>query len=362
MRGLLTDVIRLQEIKLYGLRDYLMSRWHTHFSTSRGDQLKIEQRAQRLRAIAGAINVVVGFGSQLWLLTRVFARGSGLGSFVFYRQVIDNYSNAGSSLVRNLHTMQENSLYVNDYFDLMAMQPRLVSGDQALKADPERRHRVPNVASDTPAPRTTFCATYRSWLSRGKIWLWAKWRGQVYSRNCSAFYDPLLVRSHRRPGSTRVDLASWYRRIGALFQDFNRYRSLNAGDNITMGDPGRRQSKRRREMAAHRAGADAFINNFPKAYEQILNRSFENGIEPSGGQWQRIALARAFYRDAAVLILDEPTSAIDAAGEFEIFEQIAITQQHKTTLIISHRFSTVRNAHRISCSRVAHYRAGATTS
>jgi ATP-binding cassette subfamily B protein len=90
-----------------------------------------------------------------------------------------------------------------------------------------------------------------------------------------------------------------------LFQDFNRYRSLNAGDNITMGDPGRRQSKRRREMAAHRAGADAFINNFPKAYEQILNRSFENGIEPSGGQWQRIALARAFYRDAAVLILDE---------------------------------------------------------
>jgi hypothetical protein len=76
LRGLLTDVIRLQEIKLYGLRDYLMSRWHTHFSTSRGDQLKIEQRAQRLRAIAGAINVVVGFGSQLWLLTRVFARGS----------------------------------------------------------------------------------------------------------------------------------------------------------------------------------------------------------------------------------------------------------------------------------------------
>jgi len=70
-------------------------------------------------------------------------------------------------------------------------------------------------------------------------------------------------------------------------------------------------------------------------------------MEPSGGQWQRIALARAFYRNANVLILDEPTSAIDAKGEFEIFERIAATQEHKTTIIISHRFSTVRNAHKI---------------
>jgi ATP-binding cassette, subfamily B, bacterial len=144
-----------------------------------------------------------------------------------------------------------------------------------------------------------------------------------------------------------LDLATWYRQIGALFQDFNRYASLTVGDNIAMGRPDRKRSDGAVETAAGAAGADAFIKHYPAGYEQVLDRSYEDGMEPSGGQWQRIALARAFYRDANILILDEPTSAIDAKGEFEIFRRIAATQKHKTTIIISHRFSTVRNAQKI---------------
>jgi ATP-binding cassette, subfamily B, bacterial len=144
-----------------------------------------------------------------------------------------------------------------------------------------------------------------------------------------------------------LDLMTWYRQIGALFQDFNRYDALSVKDNIVMGRVDAPARKERLEKAAHEAGTDRFIKGYVAGYEQILNRSYKNGIEPSGGQWQRIALARAFYRQAQVLILDEPTSAIDAKGEFEVFRKIAATQKRKTTIIISHRFSTVRNANKI---------------
>jgi ATP-binding cassette subfamily B protein len=99
--------------------------------------------------------------------------------------------------------------------------------------------------------------------------------------------------------------------------------------------------------ASKMAGSDSFITKFKNGYNHILSKWFFDGTEISGGQWQRVALARSFYRDANILILDEPTSAIDPKGEYEVFQTINKTQQRKTTIIISHRFSTVRNADHI---------------
>ncbi|HVQ44662.1 MAG TPA: ABC transporter ATP-binding protein [Candidatus Saccharimonadia bacterium] len=351
LRGLLSNVISLREIKLYGLKNALIKRWEQHYRAAHLAQIGIERRAQKQRAIAGVLDIVVSVGSQAWLLLRVMARGSGLGSFVFYRQVIDNYASAGSSLVRNLHTMQESSLYVNDYFEMMALQPRLPEAAEPVvlePAGPPPRIEFEKVSFRYPGGEHEVLREVSFVLEPGEglAIVGANGAGKTtLIKLLLRLYDPTSGRILVDGQDLRaINAASWYRRIGALFQDFNRYDSLSVRDNIALGRAATKANSAEVRAAAEEAGANGFIEEYPHTYDQILNRSFKNGIEPSGGQWQRIALARAFYRDASILILDEPTSAIDAKGEFEIFEQIAANQREKSTIIISHRFSTVRNA------------------
>lgn len=135
--------------------------------------------------------------------------------------------------------------------------------------------------------------------------------------------------------------------MATLFQDFNHY-PLPVSDNIRVADvktlP---QDDKKLKTAAEFGGFASIVKDYPHGWDTVLDASFKKGIEPSGGQWQRLALARAFYRDARVIILDEPTSAIDAGAEYEIFNSIFEHYQSRTAIIVSHRFSTVRRADRI---------------
>jgi ATP-binding cassette subfamily B protein len=136
------------------------------------------------------------------------------------------------------------------------------------------------------------------------------------------------------------------REIGIIFQDFVRYQ-LTAADNIAVGRIEAREDKERIGQAAARSLADTVIAALPRGYEQIVGRRFANGIELSGGEWQKIALARAYMRDAQVLILDEPTAALDARAEHAVFQRFTELTRGKTAVLISHRFSTVRMADRV---------------
>ena len=354
LRSLLINVVELREIKLYGLGEFLTGRWEKHLRKARTAQLGIERQAQRMRAATGVLSLVVSVGSQAWLLLRVLSRGSGLQAFVFYQQVIENYTSASSGLVRSLHTMQENSLYVNDYFDLLALRPRIAEPERPLElppAGPPPRIEFNHVSFRYPGSEEDVLRDVCLVIEPGEDVAIVGDNGAgktTLIKLLLRLYDPtegaILVDGH---DLRELHLADWYRRIGALFQDFNKYHSLSVKDNVTVGRVEEKPALGEVREAAQLAGADGFIERYPRRYDQILNRSFENGIEPSGGQWQRIALARAFYRNASILILDEPTSAIDAQGEYEIFREIAETQRDKTTIIISHRFSTVRNAQQI---------------
>ncbi len=144
----------------------------------------------------------------------------------------------------------------------------------------------------------------------------------------------------------QLDLPSWYETLGVLFQDFIKY-EYPLKDNIRFGNAKLAQDMAAIVEAAKQAGADSVADQLPDKYNQVLGRTFEGGIDISTGQWQKVALARGFYRDARVLILDEPTAAIDARAESEIFERVERLAENKTVLIISHRFSTVRNADKI---------------
>jgi ATP-binding cassette subfamily B protein len=134
--------------------------------------------------------------------------------------------------------------------------------------------------------------------------------------------------------------------IGVIFQDFVRY-NFTAGDNIAVGRISARDDRQRVERAATRSHADEVIGRLPAGYAQRIGKKFKNGIELSGGEWQKIAIARAYMREAEVLILDEPTAALDARSEFEVFQRFKELSKGKTAVLISHRFSSVRMADRI---------------
>jgi ATP-binding cassette subfamily B protein len=141
-------------------------------------------------------------------------------------------------------------------------------------------------------------------------------------------------------------LEDLHRHIGVIFQDFMRF-EMTARENIAVGRVDQPHQQADIESAAHKSLADSVVAKLAGGYDQILGRRFEGGVELSGGEWQKIALARAYLRDADLLILDEPTAALDARSELEVFERFAELTEGKMALLISHRFSTVRMADRI---------------
>jgi ATP-binding cassette subfamily B protein len=144
----------------------------------------------------------------------------------------------------------------------------------------------------------------------------------------------------------QYSLEDLHRNIGVIFQDFVRF-EMTAKENIAVGRVDRLANQEDLEAAAHKSLADTVIGKLAGGYDQMLGRRFEGGVELSGGEWQKIALARAYLRDAELLILDEPTAALDARSELEVFERFAELTTGKMALLISHRFSTVRMADRI---------------
>jgi ATP-binding cassette subfamily B protein len=141
------------------------------------------------------------------------------------------------------------------------------------------------------------------------------------------------------------DIEDLHSQIGVIFQDFVRY-ELSARQNIAVGRVEMAQDITIRE-AARKSLADQVVGRLPRGYEQLLGRRFEGGVDLSGGEWQKVALARAYLRDAQLLILDEPTASLDARSEYEVFQRFAELTDGKMALLISHRFSTVRMADRI---------------
>jgi ATP-binding cassette subfamily B protein len=142
------------------------------------------------------------------------------------------------------------------------------------------------------------------------------------------------------------DIEDLWKEVGVIFQDFMRY-DMTAAENIAIGRIEELNNPFRIRAAALKSLADEVIHNLPNRYDQVLGCRFEGGLELSGGQWQKIALGRAYLRDAQVLILDEPTAALDARSEHEVFQRFAELTANKMSLLISHRFSTVRMADRI---------------
>jgi len=348
----LEDKHSLQETKVFGTRDYLLNYLKGMHVDFYNRQLKYLKNT-RTKAFLGIVSeVAVAGGVTLWLITKVLNNSLSLANYSFYSGIILQFGSSLSLIAISLNFIYDNNTYMKDLFLLIDIKPRKVNSDKAVAIDKNTKPTIKfvNVSFTYPGSEKPVIKDVSFTINPGDSVALVGENGSgktTLIKLLLRFYDvsngKILVNDINIQD---LDLESYYHHIGVLFQDFNDY-PFSVRDNIALGKVEEFDNTDRVHQAARTANAHSFIKKYPEGYQQILEPGFENGIEPSGGQWQRIALARALFRNADILILDEPTAAVDAKAEYEIFKTLENYSSVKTTVIISHRFSTVRKAKKI---------------
>ena len=341
-----------KELKLFGLKDFLTERF-THLSNQIYDEdVSLATRKLRAGSLLSILGTTGYYGAYVYVIWRTVTGALTLGSLTFLTGAIMQASANIQQIFSTASGIADQALFLTDLVAFLQMQPTIRSKPNALPssaADPARlrisqcflslSRRAAHGAQEFKFPtaaRRTNRADRR------------KRPGQDHHRQA----DHAPLRSDEGQvlldgvDLREYDLESLYREIGVIFQDFMRY-EMTARENIAVGRIEELDNDDLLQHAAHKSMADEVIERLPAGYEQMLGRRFDGGVDLSGGEWQKIALARAYLRDAQLLILDEPTAALDARSEFEVFQRFAELTAGKMALFISHRFSTVRMADRI---------------
>ncbi|MEK7111025.1 MAG: ABC transporter ATP-binding protein [Patescibacteria group bacterium] len=314
---------------------------------------KVYSKTLFIILLSGVIQIVAFAITQAFNLVAVFAGKLAIGQFTLYFQQTLNLAKSAEGVLDNYSSMNMRSKYIDQYFELLEYPNSIVLSSKPIPFPKLSRSPIlefKNVSFKYPESKRFILKNFNLIIGSGEKIALVGENGAGKStliKLILRFYDPtegeILLNG---VNIKEVNLNDWYKQIGALFQDFIKYQ-FTFKENVIYGDVAKRNDLLAIKDAIQKAGADSYLKDLPKGIDQIVGKTFEDGIDLSGGQWQKLALARAFFRDAPILILDEPTSAIDAKAEYEIFQKVGELQKDKTVIIISHRFSTVRNADRI---------------
>lgn len=339
------------EIKLYQLGEMLLGRYRNLF-----DQLYGEDRDLTLRrGLWGYLLSLVSTGAfylaYAWIVLETVLGKISLGDMTMYLTVFRQGQSTFSNALTSIGGMYEDNLYLSNLYDFLEEEVPKSWGKATIGLNSQDGIRFENVSF-------TYPGSSKPALRNISLHLKPREKLAIVGENGSGKTTliKLLTRLYT-PDSGRIfldglDLQEWdvdvlRRRVGVIFQNFVRYQ-FTVGENIGVGDVEHLENKTRWRTAAEKGMSQSFIDQLPQSFQTQLGRWFKGGQELSGGQWQKIALSRAFMRSQAdILVLDEPTSAIDAQAEFEIFNHFRAITQNQMVLLISHRFSTVRMADKI---------------
>ncbi|WP_322745031.1 ABC transporter ATP-binding protein [Leptolyngbya ectocarpi] len=348
----LTDPKYVKEVRLFNLGTHMVEQYRTIRQEFNEESRRLAQRqslAQLSIELLGGIGFYGAYGLVLWQTIRGLVT---LGDLTLYAGAFQQAQGLIESILISLATLYEYNLYVSQYFELLDIAPQVTSPSRPKPFPQPMRQglRFQDVYFTYPgADQPTLkgidltvapgeCIALVGLNGSGKTTL-LKLLTRLYDIN----QGKIVIDNVPLQQFSLRDLRS---QIGIMFQDFARY-ALNVQDNIGFGNLPQRQDIDLVVQAAEGAGATAVIDELEQGYQTILGKMFSGGVDLSGGQWQKIGLARAFMTDAQILILDEPTAAVDAIAEHDLFQRFRQLTQGKMTFLVSHRFSTVRMADRI---------------
>ena len=347
---LLSDTSALRELKVFRTAAPLLARYREIQARIFTLGRRPLDRYRRVGMLAPLLEGAAVFSVAWNMLPEVSAGAITIGSFAFFLAMLQQLATMSAECGVGLGWVYEESLHVKNWNALMAV-PRVITEAPSpvtfpMVAPPRIEFR--HVTFAYPSGRVALddvSFTIEPGESLALVGANGAGKSTVIKLLCR-FYDvtsgQILVNG---VDLRELDLQHWYAHLGTLFQDFVQYK-LTVRDNVMLGDPSRVDEQAMRE-AVRKAGAAELVASLPRGYDTVLGTEFEDGEQLSGGQWQKLAIARAFYQGAPVLIMDEPTSAIDAEAEREIFENLEHEYRDRTLVLVSHRFSTVRNADRI---------------
>lgn len=342
----------IKEIKLYKLINHFLGEIRTLQTKFYEDNISLAKKSLRNELGFNLISTFVYTGIEIYVILEVLAKRLTVGDIAFYTGIVSRFEGALNGLFRNLNGIYEHSLYAKDIFTLLDLQPKVQEAAIPITVDTSKPPRIAfiNVNFRYPGQKKDILHQFNLDIRPGEKIAFVGENGAGKStiiKLLARFYDvdsgQITINGIDIKQLSFQDL---YALLGVLFQDFNRYEDT-VKSNVHYGDISKDPTDRLILSSIQSAGGKTMVRDLPQSLEQMLGRTFDGGLELSGGQWQKIALARAFFRNAPVLILDEPTSAIDAKAENQIFTTVEKLSRDKTVIIISHRFSTVRNADRI---------------
>lgn len=353
LERLLTEDIYAKEVRLFGLGTALLEQVRTYLRDAYGVRMSVERAKALGFSLSGAVAVLIQYVALAFVIWQV-ARGIlSVGDFVLLATALATVRQRLGEALTAVGDLLENSLFLSDLTSFLSLKPSLTSPPNP-KMPPEKPSiglRLENVSFAYPGADKKVFDHLNLELRAGESTALVGVNGAgktTLVKLLTRLYDPIEGRILLDGVDIReFDLKRYRQLFGVILQDFVRYQ-LSAKENIAL--PGYQESpdQARLECAARDAGILELIESLPEGWDTLLGRQFHvRGQDLSTGQWQRIALARALYRNAPILILDEPTAALDAEAEAELFSRYHTLTRGKLSLLITHRFNTVKMADRI---------------
>jgi ATP-binding cassette, subfamily B, bacterial len=352
VRQTAASVETAKEVKIFGLNGFLIERYVRLATDFYAANRRLAMRRAGWGGLFTAIGTVGYYFAYAYIVWRTLAGEFSVGDLTFLAGSFRRLRTLLEGLLTSFSTTASQALYLNDLFSFFEVKPEILSPDNP-RPFPQpicRGFVFEDVGFRYPDAERWAVRRLSFTLHAGEVLALVGENGAgktTLVKLLTRLYDPdegrILLDGH---DLREYDLNALRGNMGVIFQDFVRY-NLSAGDNIAVGKIAARGDHARIVRAARRSQADEVISRLPNGYQQMIGKRFKNGIELSGGEWQKIAIARAYMREAAVLVLDEPTAALDARSEFEVFKRFKELSDGKTAVLISHRFSSVRMADRI---------------
>jgi ATP-binding cassette subfamily B protein len=341
-----------KEVKIFALQPFLIARYRDLAVSFFRANRKIAIRRAAWGSLLTAVSTFAYYFAYAYIVWRTLHGDFTIGNLTFLSGSFLRLRGLLEGFLSGFSTVAGQAMYLDDLFSFFEIEPEIVSPPNArLFPSPIREgFTFEDVGFQYPGAERWAVRHLSFSLRAGEVLALVGENGAgktTLVKLLARLYDPdegrILLDGH---DLREYDLFELRRNIGVIFQDFVRFH-LSAADNIAVGRIDARDDRERIESAARASLADEVVAKLPQRYEQLIGRRFKTGVDLSGGEWQKIAIARAYMRDAQVLILDEPTAALDARAEFEVFQRFKELSQGKTAVLISHRFSSVRMADRI---------------